>query len=81
MNDKELKLKELKGLSDDRLQGLMGDIARALGTDPRKAQSLNVSKVRATLENISDEEAKRLIEKAGKDKAEEIYRAIQRRSN
>jgi len=79
MNNRDAKIKELSSLSDESLKLLMGDIAGALGVEPQRAAGLNLKKVRATLESISDEEAKKLIERAGKDKAEEIYRAIQRR--
>ena len=81
MNNREDSIKGLAALSDDKLQGLVGDIVNALGVEPRKAMGLNLDRVRATLENISDEEAKKLIERAGKDKAEEIYRVIQRRGH
>lgn len=78
MNSNENFVKGLSALSDSKLQVLVGDIAAALGADPRRVKGLDLGRVRTTLETISDEEAKRLIERAGKDKAEEIYRAIQR---
>lgn len=79
MNDRDASVRGLSSLSDKELQGLVGDIANALGVAKGKAQGLDLKKVRTALETISDEEAKKLIERAGKDKAEEIYRAIQRR--
>lgn len=78
MHNKNQSIKGLADLSDDKLQGLVTDITKALGADPRKAKGLDVSRLRATLNTISEEDAKKLIDRAGKDKAEEIYRAIQR---
>lgn len=71
-------IKGLSNLDDRQLKGLMGDIAAALGVDPKKAEELDVERVRATLSTINDKEAKRLIDRAGKEKAEQIYKAIQR---
>lgn len=71
-------IKGLSNLDDRQLKGLMGDIAAALGVDPKKAEGLDVERVRATLSTINDKEAKRLIDRAGKEKAEQIYKAIQR---
>ena len=78
MNGNQHDFRELSALSDSKLQALMGDIAAALGADPRRLQGIDMSRLRTTLSTISDEDAKRLIERAGKEKAEEIYRAIQR---
>ena len=71
-------VKGLSDLNDRQLKGLVGDIANALGVDPKKAQGLDMGRVRTTLSTISDEEARRLIDRAGKEKAEQIYKAIQR---
>ncbi|MBQ3081609.1 MAG: hypothetical protein IJC49_04070 [Clostridia bacterium] len=76
MNDNSIK--GLSALSDSQLKGLVGDITAALGVDPKKTRGLDLNRVRATLGSISDEEARRLIDKAGKEKAEEIYNAIRR---
>lgn len=76
MNDNSIK--GLSALSDSQLKGLVGDITTALGVDPKKTKGLDLNRVRATLDTISEEEARRLIERAGKEKAEEIYNAIRR---
>lgn len=78
MNGNNNNIRELASLSDSKLQGLVNDIAAAVGASPKKVGGLDMARLRATLSTISDEEAQRLIDRAGKDKAEAIYRAIQR---
>lgn len=78
MNGNNSNISALAGLSDSKLQGLVNDIAVAVGANPQKVGGLDMARLRATLSTMSDEEAKRLIDRAGKDKAEAIYRAIQR---
>lgn len=80
MNYNENTLKQLSDLSDDKLQALIQDIGAAIGASPRKTEALtgDVDKVRKTLSTISEEDAKRLIDRAGKEKAARIYEAIQR---
>ena len=80
MNYNENTLKDLSALSDAKLQALIQDIGTAVGASQRKTDALkgDIGKVRKTLSTMSEEEAKRLIELAGKDKASQIYDAIQR---
>ena len=76
----ENSIRELSSLSDEKLRLLTEEIAAALGADGKKLKSLSPSRLRGVLSTISDEEAARLIDRAGKEKAEEIYRAIRRSS-
>ena len=80
MNYNDNTLKDLSGLSDEKLQTLIRDIGEAVGASPRKTEALtgDLAKVRKTIGTMSEEEAKRLIDMAGKDKAKQIYDAIQR---
>lgn len=80
MNYNENTLRELSALSDEKLQTLIRDIGTAVGASPRKTDALtgDIGRVRKTLSSMSEEEAKRLIDLAGKDKANQIYEAIQR---
>ncbi len=71
-------IRELSALSDEKLKSLTEEIAAALGADGKKLKGLSPARLRGVLTTISDEEAERLIERAGKEKAEEIYRAIRR---
>ncbi len=76
----ENSIRELSSLSDEKLRLLTEEIAAALGADGKKLKNLSPSRLRGVLSTISDEEAARLIDRAGKEKAEEIYRAIRRSS-
>ena len=78
MNGNNNNISSLANLSDSKLQGLVNDIAAAVGASPQKTKGLDMARLRATLSTISDDEAKRLIDRAGKEKAQAIYRAIQR---
>lgn len=83
MNRYDQTLKDLSSLSDEKLQSLIRDIGEAVGASPRKTEALtgDLPRVRRTIGGLSEEEAKRLIDLAGKDKAKQIYDAIQRSKN
>jgi len=81
MDYKGNSFSKLSNLNDDQLRGLIDDISSALGADKSKISAMtgDLGMVRATLSGISDEDAKKLINKAGKEKAEKIYEALNRR--
>lgn len=72
--------KDIKALDDEKLRSLIRDIGSAIGADARKTEALagDLNAVRRTVGGISESEAKRLIDMAGKEKAEKIYEAIKR---
>ncbi len=69
---------DISKLSDSELKALVGQITAAVGVSPERLGSLgtDMNKLRSTLDSVSDDELRRLIDKAGKDKAEQIYRAL-----
>lgn len=77
----EKNIKNLAALDDKALKDLVTEITAALGADPRASAALtaNPQKLRGMLENLSDKEAEKLINKAGRDKAQLIYEAIRKR--
>ena len=81
MNSDKKTLSKLSSLSDNELRGLIYDISNALNADKGKVASFagDMGKVRAALDGISEQDAKKLIDKAGKEKAEKIYEALKRR--
>lgn len=80
MSNNEGMLNGLSSLSDEKLKELIEDIGAAVGVNAKKTEALtgNLSGVRKTIGGMSEAEAKRLIESAGRDKANQIYEAIQR---
>ncbi len=79
MNNENM-LNGIGALSDEKLATLIKDIGAAVGASERKTDSLtgDLTKVRRTISSMSEEEAKRLIDMAGKEKAAKVYEAIQR---
>lgn len=80
MSNNDGMLNGLSALSDEKLKELIEEIGAAVGVSAKKTEALtgNLSGVRKTVSGMSEAEAKRLIESAGKDKANQIYEAIQR---
>ncbi len=69
---------DISSLSDGQLRALVGQIAAAAGASPAVLGALgqDMGKLRATVGSMSDAEIKRLIDRAGKEKAERIYKVL-----
>lgn len=80
MKNNDKNFSEISSLSDERLKALINEIADTLGADAGKAAMLtnDLDAVRSTISGISDADAKRLIDRAGREKASRIYDAIKR---
>ena len=80
-NNMELDPKLLARLDDKQLAELIGQIASAVGADRQKASALmgNLDALRASLAQLTPEQAKTLLDRAGEDKSREIYDIIRRK--
>ena len=69
---------DINSLSDGQLRALVEQIAAAAGASPAVLGALghDMGKLRAAVGSMSESEIKRLIDRAGKDKAERIYKAL-----
>ncbi len=74
----ELDPKMLAKLSDRQLGELVAQIASAVGADRGKASALlgNLDTLRASLAQLTPEQAKILLDRAGEEKSREIYDII-----
>lgn len=81
MNTDKNTLDKLRSLDDKELRALIYEISDALGADRRKAGALadDMGKLRGALESIGPQEAQKLMDMAGKEKAQEIYEILKRR--
>lgn len=80
-NNMELDPKLLARLDDKQLAELIAQIASAVGADRQKASALlgNLDALRASLAQLTPEQAKGLLDRAGEDKSREIYDIIRRK--
>lgn len=80
-NNMELDPKLLARLDDRQLAELIGQIASAVGADRQKASALmgNLDALRASLAQLTPEQAKALLDRAGEDKSRDIYDIIRRK--
>ncbi|MBR6594442.1 MAG: hypothetical protein IKK83_04600 [Clostridia bacterium] len=75
------KIPDPARLTDKELCALVGDITKALGASPERTAALTADpkRLRGMLGSMSERDIERLIERAGKEKAAEIYKALGRR--
>ncbi len=75
--------KDLNNLSDKELSSLIFDITKVLGADPKRAANLagDPAKVKKMLSSMSNQEIEALINRAGKEKSQQIYETLERRKN
>ena len=80
MNEQNMQLdpKLIAQLDDRKLADLVSQIAAAVGADRKKTASLlgNLDALRGSLADLTPEQAKMLLERAGEDKSREIYNII-----
>ncbi|MBE6579575.1 MAG: hypothetical protein E7651_07195 [Ruminococcaceae bacterium] len=77
----ELDPAALARLNDRQLGDLVTQIASAVGADPRKTAMLlgNMDHLRESLQDLTPEQAKLLLDRAGEEKSREIYELIRRK--
>ncbi|MBQ3195008.1 MAG: hypothetical protein IJB65_00930 [Clostridia bacterium] len=75
--------KDLNKLSDSQLRGLVCDITKALGADPKRAAHLtqDPQKLKNLISGMENKDIEALINRAGKDKAKQIYEVLERRGS
>ena len=68
-------------LNDGELGDLVTQIASAVGADPRKTSALlgNMDGLRESLKDLTPQQAKQLLDRAGEEKSREIYELIRRK--
>ncbi len=71
----------LAKLDDRQLSDLITQIASAIGADRRKASMLlgNMDGLRNSLREMTPEQAKLLLDRAGEQKSQEIYDLIRKK--
>ncbi len=77
----ELDPKLLARMGDRELAELVAQIASAVGADSQKTAALlgNLGVLRANLAQLTPEQAKKLLDRAGEEKSREIYDIIRRK--
>ncbi len=80
-NRRELDPAALANLDDRQLAGLITQIAAAMGADGRKAAVLlsNMDGLRSSLRDMTPQQAKMLLDRAGEEKSREIYDLIRKK--
>ncbi len=75
--------KDLNNLSNQELSGLVYDITKVLGADPKRAAALagDPQKLKNLISTMNDKEIDALINRAGKEKSKQIYDALERRKH
>ena len=73
----------LQRLNDRQLAELVSQIASAAGADQRKTEALlgNLDALRSGLGELTPEQAKQLLDRAGKEKSSEIYEILRKQQN
>lgn len=71
----------LSRLNDRQLGDLVTQIASAVGADPRKTAVLlgNMDGLRESLKDLTPQQAKLLLDRAGEEKSREIYDLIRKK--
>lgn len=71
----------LSKLSDRQLAELVTQIASTVGADQRKTAALlgNLDALRGSLKDLTPEQAKMLLDRAGEEKSREIYDIIRKK--
>lgn len=77
----EFDPKALARLDDRQLADLVSQIASAVGADRRKTAALlgNLDGLRGSLAELTPEQAKLLLDRAGEEKSREIYDIIRKK--
>ncbi len=77
------KYKDLNQLSDKELCGLVSQITDVLGADPKRTAHLteNPEKLKKLITGMDSKDIEALINRAGKEKSEQIYKTLERRGN
>lgn len=80
-NGMDLDPAALARLDDRQLSSLITQIASAVGADQRKASALlgNIDGLRNSLREMSPQQAKMLLDRAGEEKSREIYDLIRKK--
>jgi hypothetical protein len=73
----------LSRLNDRQLGDLVTQIASAVGADPRKTAALlgNMDGLRESLKDLTPQQAKALLDRAGEEKSREIYELIRKKGH
>jgi hypothetical protein len=73
----------LSRLNDRQLGDLVTQIASAVGADPRKTAALlgNMNGLRESLKDLTPQQAKALLDRAGEEKSREIYELIRKKGH
>ena len=73
----------LQRLSDRQLADLVSQIASAAGAERSKTEALlgNLDALRSGLGALTPEQAKQLLDRAGKEKSSEIYEILRKQQN
>ena len=73
----------LQRLSDRQLADLVSQIASAAGADRLKTEALlgNLDALRSGLKDLTPEQAKQLLGRAGEEKSSEIYEILRKQQN
>lgn len=71
----------LSKLNDRQLAELVTQIASTVGADQRKTAALlgNLDALRSSLKDLTPEQAKMLLDRAGEEKSREIYEIIRKK--
>lgn len=71
----------LSKLNDRQLAELVTQIASTVGADQRKTAALlgNLDALRSSLKELTPEQAKMLLDRAGEEKSREIYEIIRKK--
>jgi len=80
--DEKLKAK-IASLNDEELRAGILAVARQMGVADRKAEAKlgDMKKIKKTLANFSQKDLDRVAAKMGKEKSEELMRAVEREAN
>ena len=73
----------LSRLNDRQLGDLVTQIASAVGADPRKTAAFlgNMDGLRESLKELTPQQAKALLDRAGAEKSREIYELIRKKGH
>lgn len=73
----------LQKLNDRQLADLVSQIATAAGADRRKTEDLlgNLDALRSGLKDLTPEQAKQLLDRAGEEKSGEIYEILRKQQH
>ena len=72
------ELQRVLSMDDGKLREIIAKITEAVGADKKKAEALtrDLDGIKSSLAKMTPADAEKLINMAGKDKSEQIYRII-----